>query len=144
MNLLVKTLAVVAICSSALPAAAQEYRAVNTLYVNRVDKYVFEVIGRPSANREDYWCGAGDYVRRVIGAPWKTKIFVVSGISRGVTTGAKSAARFTLHPEEVGIEPYEAGWISDTLTIGYSRSVTFAFDRCHRRPGFYGVGLQMF
>ena len=129
-------------CLVALPATSQEFRAVNTLYVNRVDKNVIEVIGRPGANREDYWCGIGDYVRRVVRAPWKTKIYVVSDIGRGVTTGAKSAAKFTLTPEAIGIEPYEASFITNVLAVGYSRSLTYAFDMCHRRPGFFYPGLR--
>ena len=129
-------------CLVALPATSQEFRAVNTLYVNRVDKNVIEVIGRPGANREDYWCGIGDYVRRVVRAPWKTKIYVVSDIGRGVTTGAKSAAKFTLTPEAIGIEPYEASFITNVLAVGYSRSLTYAFDMCHRRPGFFYPGIR--
>ena len=131
-----RSLAVVAACLVALPVTAQEFRAVNSLYVNRVDQHVIEVIGRPGANKDDYWCGIGDYVRRVEQVPWKTEIYVVSGIGRGVTTGARDAVTFTLTPEAVGIEPYEANFITDILTIGYSRSLTYAFDRCHLRPGF--------
>jgi len=136
-----KSLVIVAACSVALPLTAQEFRAINSLYVNRVDKNVIEVIGRPGANKEDYWCGVGDYVRRVVRAPWKTKIYVVSGIGRGVTTGARDAVTFTLTPEAIGIEPYEASLILDVLKVGYSRSLTYAFDRCYLRPFFFNSGI---
>ncbi|WP_164860819.1 hypothetical protein [Parasedimentitalea marina] len=144
MQRIFRSLAVVSACSLALPVMAQEFQATNSLYVNRVDQNVIEVIGRPGANKDDYWCGIGDYVRRVERAPWKTKIYVVSGIGRGVTTGARDAVTFTLKPEAIGLEPYEASYISDILKVGYSRSLTFAFDRCHLRPGFYSLRFGVF
>jgi len=128
-----KFLAVIAALSVALPTSALAFRAINTLDVNRVDKNVFEVVGRPGVIKDDYWCGAGDYLRRELQLPWKTKIYVVSGIGRGVTTGARSAVQFTLNPEAVGITPYEASWVGDVLTVGYARSVTAAFHHCDRR-----------
>lgn len=133
MKPVLKSLAVIAAFSVALPTAALAFRAVNTLDVNKVDKNVFEVVGRPGAIKDDYWCGAGDYLRRELQLPWKTKIYVVSGIGRGVTTGARSAVKFTLNPEAVGIIPYEANWVGDVLTVGYARSVTAAFHHCDRR-----------
>jgi hypothetical protein len=133
------SLAFIAACSLALPLTAQEFRATNSLYVNRVDKNQIEVIGRPGVQKEDYWCGIGDYVRRVVRAPWKTRIYVVSDVGRGVTTGAKTAVRFTLHPNAIGIEPYENSLILNVLTVGYSRSVTAAFDQCYRRPFFMNM-----
>lgn len=133
MNKVLKPIAFVAMLFVAQAVDAQSYRAINTLQVNKADANVFEVIGRPGAMKEDYWCGAGDYVRRTQNVPWKTKIFVVSDISRGITTGAKSAVRFTLNPEAIGIEPYESNWIGNVLTVGYSRSVTSAFDQCYKR-----------
>jgi hypothetical protein len=141
---ILKSIAILAAFSAALPLTAQEFRAINSLYVNRVDKNVIEVIGRPGVNKEDYWCGIGDYVRRVVRAPWKTEIYVVSGIGRGVTTGARDAVRFTLTPEAIGIEPYESNLILDVLTVGYSRSLTYAFDRCYLRPGFFNMRIGFF
>ena len=133
MRISIESLFIVTMCLVSLPLAAQEFRAINSLHVIQADENVFEVIGRPGALKEDYWCGAGDYVRRVLSVPWKTEIFVVSDISRGVTTGARSAVRFTLTPEAIGIEPYEANWIGNVLTVGYSRSVTGAFGACYKR-----------
>ncbi|MVO16241.1 hypothetical protein [Parasedimentitalea huanghaiensis] len=128
-----KSLALVAAIAVALPTAALAFRAINTLDVNRVDANIFEVIGRPAAIKDDYWCGAGDYLRRELQLPWNTKIYVVSGIGRSVTTGARSAVQFTLNPDALGIEPYEKSWVSDVLTVGYGRSVTAAFHHCDRR-----------
>lgn len=128
-----KALVCVVALAAALPVNAQSYRSINSLEVVKADANVIEVIGRVGAGKEDYWCSVGDYVRRVLQLPWKTEIYVVSDISRSVTTGAKSAARFTLHPEKIGIEPYESNWIGNVLTVGYSRSVTAAFDACYLR-----------
>ncbi len=133
MKLVLKSLAAVATFSAILPTAVMAFQAINTLQVNKIDKNTFEVIGRPGAMKDDYWCGAGDYLRRELRLPWKTKIYVVSGIGRGVTTGAKSAVRFTLSLEAHGIEPYEKSWVGDVLTVGYGRSVTAAFHHCDRR-----------
>lgn len=133
MKPVLKILAVLTAISAALPTAVLAFQAINTLQVNKVDKNIFEVVGRPGATKNDYWCGAGDYLRRELQLPWKTKIYVVSGIGRGVTTGARSAVQFTLHPEALGIELYEKSWVGDVLTVGYGRTVTAAFYYCDRR-----------
>lgn len=139
MKRIFKPLAIVAASVLALPLTAQEFRATNSLYVTRVDQNVIEVIGRPGVQKEDYWCGIGDYVRRVVRAPWKTRIYVVSDVGRGMTTGARDAVTFTLTPNAIGIEPYQSNLILNVLTVGYSRSVTAAFDQCYRRPLFMNM-----
>ncbi|KAE9627895.1 hypothetical protein FEE96_06565 [Parasedimentitalea maritima] len=133
MKPLYRSFALIAAIAVALPTAALAFRAVNSLQVNQVDSNVFEVIGRAGAFKEDYWCGAGDYLRRQLRLPWSTEIYVVSEIGRGVTTGARSAVQFTINPEAVGVVPYEKSWVSNILTVGYSRSVTAAFHYCDRR-----------
>jgi hypothetical protein len=143
MKSVLKSLALVAVFSAALPLTARAFTAVNSLVVNQVDANVIEVVGRPGAFKEDYWCGIGDYVRRELGLPWKTRIYVVSGLGRSVTTGAIDAATFTLNPQAIGIEPYEKSLITDILTIGYSRSLNGAFDQCHRR-NFLNIRFGVF
>lgn len=127
-----KPFAILAVLSVAVPTTAFAFRAISRMDVNKVDKNVFEVVGRAGAIKNDYWCAAGDYLRRELRLPWSTKIYVVSGIGRGVTTGAASAVQFTLDLEAVGIEPYTNSWVSDVLTPGYGRSVTAAFHYCDR------------
>lgn len=115
---------------AAVPAAAQAFTAVNRLQVVPAGTSQFEVIGRAGAFKPDYWCAAGDYVRKSLGLSWQTKIYAVDGISRSLTTGARSAVRFTLDPEAAGITPYDANWVGDILTPGYSMRANAAFGEC--------------
>jgi len=133
MKRILKSLALIAAFSGVLPSAALAFRAINGLDVNKVDNNVFEVIGRGRLGKSDYWCSAADYLRRQQGLPWKTKIYVVSGIGRGVTTGARSAVRFTANPDAIGLPLYEGGWVGDILTVGYGMSMTSANNYCNDR-----------
>lgn len=133
MNRVLKSLALIAAFSVALPSVALAFRAINGLDVNKVDKNVLEVIGGGRLVKSDYWCSAADYLRRQQGMPWKTKIYVVSGIGRGVTSGAKSAVRFTANPEAIGLPLYDGGWVGDILTVGYGMSITSANNYCNDR-----------
>lgn len=126
-------LTVLAALTAAAPTSAQAFRAINTLDVVPIDRNRFEVIGRPRAIKNDYWCAAGDYLRRQLQLPWSTKIYVVTGIQRSEVTGARSAVQFTLAPEAIGLEPYSSSWVSDVLKPGYARDVTAAFHHCDRR-----------
>lgn len=112
------------------PVQAGGFRAVNGLTAVPLPDGAIEVKGRPVRFRDEYWCAVGDYARRGLRLPWNTEIYVVRGIGPAATGGARSAVRFTTAPERLGVEPYQANWVGDILTPGYSRSVTAAFGNC--------------
>lgn len=108
---------------------ASSFYAVNRLQVVALSEYEIEVIGRPGAYKSSYWCAAADFLRRNR-VPWKTRVYVVSGIGRGVSTGARSAVRFTLDPQASDVEIYENNVITDILHPGYGRTLTSAWGEC--------------
>ncbi|MFS4582560.1 hypothetical protein [Phaeobacter sp. C3_T13_0] len=106
------------------------YRAINRLQVVPAAAGQFEVIGRAGALKSDYWCAAGDYVRKSLGLPWQTKIYAVADIGAGTTTGARSAVRFTLDPAAAGVTPFVGSWTGNILTPGYALRTNSAFGKC--------------
>lgn len=127
-------IAAVAACTS---AASGQFYALNRFQVVPLNPYEFEVVGRPGGLKPDYWCAIGDFLRRQK-VPWRTRIYAMSGIERGVATGARTAVRFTLDPAASGIEVYENSLITDVLTVGYGRDLTSAWGECREViiPGF--------
>ena len=62
-----------------LPLASGAWQADNLLTVNPLPNGVFEVIGRPGSAGSDYWCAAGDYALRVLGASGTQRIYITRG-----------------------------------------------------------------
>ncbi|MFV1493464.1 hypothetical protein VWX97_19935 [Phaeobacter sp. JH18-32] len=114
----------------ALAVPASAFRAINRLEVVPAGASQFEVIGRAGALKSDYWCAAGDYVRKSLGLPWQTKIYAVDGIGASSTTGARSAVRFTLDPAAAGVTPFTGNWTGDILTPGYAFRANAAYGKC--------------
>ncbi|WP_293575486.1 hypothetical protein [Phaeobacter sp.] len=113
--------------------AEQPFKAINRLTVVPIGGGEFEVIGRAGAFKPDYWCAAGDYVRKSLALDWQTQIYAIDGISRSVTSDARSAVRFTLDPEQSGITPHQSNWVGDILTPGFSMRTSSAFGECEDR-----------
>ncbi|UTS79888.1 hypothetical protein [Phaeobacter piscinae] len=114
----------------ALSTPAFAFRAINRLEVVPAGTGQFEVIGRAGALKSDYWCAAGDYVRKSLGLSWQTKIYAVDGIGPSATTGARSAVRFTLDPAAAGVTPFTGNWTGDILTPGYAFRANAAYGKC--------------
>ena len=94
----------------------------------------FEVIPKSSGSYSDFWCGASEYSRRVKGASWTDRIYVVQGRSTSVTTGRRSAVQYTLSPVEVGVAPPPQGWLALGIKPGDSMSVQQAHSYCMQVP----------
>lgn len=84
------------IATVATPTVA--WRATNSHAVNALSPTSFEVIGRGGISSSDYWCAAGDYARRALGAPLDQRIYVSRARGRSETEHAKSAVQFSLEP----------------------------------------------
>ncbi|PSL20015.1 hypothetical protein [Shimia abyssi] len=121
----------VAALSVAIASEAVAFRTVNNQIVNPVNSVEIEVIGRPGNTKPDFWCAAADFfVRR--NAPWKTRIYVKTGIGQGVTQASPNAVVFTTDPAASGVEVYTNNVVSDILTPGYGRSLTYAWGECDK------------
>ncbi len=66
--------------------------------VNAVNEQVFEVIPQAGAQRAQFWCGAGDYASRTLGASSRDRVYVVSEIGPGVTRETREAMQFSMSP----------------------------------------------
>lgn len=102
--------------------------------VNPVNPSVFEVIARTAGSGPDYWCGAGEYAERALGAGWDQPIYIVRGRGPSETTGRRSAVQFSLDPAAVG-DPARGGvFMLNALRPGDSMSVQQAMSYCVRPP----------
>lgn len=121
--------AAVLACATALPAAADTFIANRGVRVLPVNDTVFEVVPGRSGGTWEYWCAAAEYARRVLGADWTDRYYVVRGRDVSVTTGRRSSVQFTLHPEQAGV-PAKIGWLSLGFQPGESLSVQQGYGYC--------------
>lgn len=99
--------------------------------VNPVNADVFEVIARPGNERNQFWCGAGEYAHRALDAPSNAKVYVVGGAGSAVTMEAPSGAQFSLKPanQVTGATGRDSRW---GPRLGQSMFVADARGRCGR------------
>jgi hypothetical protein len=113
-----------------LPAAATAFTSVNRQTVNPLPNGGFEVVARPGAFSEDYWCAAGDFARRSLRIPWDTQLYVSRTLGPSDTTGRRSAVQFSTDPANVRQPADPDRPLPSLLRPGTSQSVTAAFGRC--------------
>jgi len=80
----------------ALPQVTHGFQGKRGTTVNAVNDSVFEVVARTAGSAQEYWCGAADYARGELGAPWSAKITLVRGRGPSETTGRRSAVQYAL------------------------------------------------
>ena len=107
-------LSMICLALAAMPVAANAFIAENRHHVNPLPGGAFEVIGEPGSGGAAYWCAAGDYATRVLGAGGTQRIYISRGRGRPETSNRRSAVQFSMTPP--------AG--ADT-----SRSLTLQVDR---------------
>lgn len=118
----------IAAVAGLLPVSASAFIAENRLQVNPLPNGGFEVIGQPGSGPAQYWCAAGDYALRVLGAGASRPVYMTRGIGAPVTSDRKSAIQFSLSAPE-------GGQAADSLTLSLDRvgdrlSVAFASNYC--------------
>ncbi|MDE4173418.1 hypothetical protein PXK01_04575 [Phaeobacter sp. PT47_59] len=117
-----------------LGSAAQAFTTSDGVRVNPVSPGVFEVIPQNSGSPRDFWCGASEYARRVLGAGWQDKVYVLRGRGVSVTTGKRSAVQFTLSAERIDVPSVgRRSWLRIGLRVGDALSVQQAGLYCHDR-----------
>lgn len=122
-------------CSLALMAgcadtgSSGQFVARGGIKVFPVNADVFEVAARPGQLQSDFWCGAGDYARRALGASDSTLIYVVGGAGPGVMSESRDAAQFSLKPlsQVSGATGRTGSW---GPKLGQASRVVLARQRC--------------
>lgn len=89
-------IAAFALCTGLGMSAAQAWQADNFHEVNPVGDVAFEVIGRAGSAGPDYWCAAGDYALRVLGAASNQRIYLVRKRGAPETSDRSQAVQFSL------------------------------------------------
>ncbi len=114
-----------------LPGAVLAFSGRNGTRVAPVNKNVFEVVVRNTGAGPEYWCGASEFARRVLGAGWKTEIYIARARGQSVTTGRKSAVQFTIDPGAAGVTPIPPALSLNSLKVGDHMSVQRANAFCN-------------
>jgi hypothetical protein len=112
-----------------VPEVALAWWAWNRHEVLPVSKSVFEVIGRPGSGPREYWCGAGDYVYRNMGAPGVQRVYIVEAIGPSVNRPGKKSVKFSLTPPKgVSTSP---GYSLSVKAVGDNLSAAAAQQYCY-------------
>ena len=72
------------------------WTAQNLLEVQQLNSEVIEVIGGAGSGPAQYWCGAGDYFRRVKGIGGAQRIYIWRGVGPSETQAGRAAVQFAL------------------------------------------------
>jgi hypothetical protein len=112
-----------------LPTAGLAWQADNRLEVTPLpERAAFEVIGRPGSAGPDYWCAAGDYALRVMGAPGNARIYIVRGRGTPETSERLSSVQFSLNQPAGDTQPNPP--FLSMKRVGDNLSVSFARNYC--------------
>ncbi|WP_353344375.1 hypothetical protein [Aquicoccus sp. SU-CL01552] len=129
-----RTLAAFTALCLALPFSAEAFTGRNGTRVNPINDSSFEVITRIGGAVDDYWCGASDYARRVLGASWTAQIYLLRGRGPSVTTGRRTAVQFTMDADAAPPEGQGQFQKYSLLNPGSHMSVQGAATFCQISP----------
>lgn len=112
-----------------LPSLAGAWTAENRHKVALISDSVFEVVGRPGSGGQEFWCAAGDYARRVLGAAAAQRVYLVRGPAPAQTRNWNRAVLFSLTPPSgANLEP---GITLSVNRIGDNLNATLAQSYCN-------------
>lgn len=95
-----------------MPGLSLAWLADNRHTVEPISESVFEVVGRSGSGGPEFWCAAGDYARRALGASAAQRVYLVRGPAPAITRDWNRAVLFSL------VQPQDAD-----LTPGFNLSV---------------------
>ena len=113
-----------------LPVLADAFTARNYHKVGQISDDVFEVVGRPGSGGQEFWCAAGDYARRMLGAKASQRVYLVRGPGVAQTRNRNRAVLFSLTPPEGG--DTRTTLFLSVKTIGSNLNVSMASNYCYR------------
>lgn len=112
-----------------LPEVALAWRAWNRHEVLPVSENTFEVVSRVGSGPREFWCGAGDFVYRRMGAPGVQRIYIVKAIGESVNRPGRKAVQFSLiAPKGVSTNP---GYSLSVKAVGDNLSAASAQQYCY-------------
>jgi len=79
-----------------VPGWVGAWRAINRHEVYPVSDTVFEVLNEVGSGPVDYWCGAGDFARHVMGTPATQRIYIWRAIGPSATRQGRKSVQFSL------------------------------------------------
>ena len=124
------TAALVAMAATAVPLPVAAFTGRKGTQAAQINDKVFEVSLRRSGDGQAYWCGAADYARRVLKAPWSARIFVVRGEGPSVNPKRRNAVQFTLDPGGAGVTPTGPSLSLNRMLVGDSMTIQKANVYC--------------
>jgi hypothetical protein len=120
-----------ALAVATAPAAAWAYRASNWLVVNSVGGDTFEVISSAGTSPAQFWCAAGEYAFRRLGAASNQRIYLSRARGSSQSAPGRTAVTFSLTPP-AGVDTEAAKGITlSTTRIGDNLSTAFATQYCY-------------
>jgi len=132
MSPLSRSLAALTALCLVLPIPAGAFNGRRDTRAFAIDDTTFEVIARTAGSADDYWCGASDYARRVLNAPWTAQIYVLRKRGPSVTTGRRTAVQFTL--DAVPPQSQDQAQILNLMKPGNHLSLQLAAMYCAPPP----------
>lgn len=118
-----------------VPLQAGAWIAENRNHVNPLPENGFEVVGQSGAySSMAFWCSAGDYARRVLGAGPTQRIYVIRERGPAVTRDKKSAVHFSLvAPAGADTHPR---FLLTVVRVGDNLNAASAQNYCYDRKDF--------
>lgn len=113
------------------PGVALGWRGFGWLDVYPVNDKVFEVVERPGAMTSDFWCSAGEYAHRVLGASAVQRIYIWRGRGPAATVANRKSVQFSLVPPENAQE--RKGYSLSIKTPGFNVNTATAQRFCEDR-----------
>ncbi|MFC3614277.1 hypothetical protein ACFORG_10940 [Lutimaribacter marinistellae] len=114
-----------------LPGSALAFTAFNRHEVEPVGNGVFEVLNEVGSGAQQYWCGAGDYAIRVLGAGATQRVYLWRAKGPAQTRANRQSVQFSLTaPTGVDTTP---GLSLSTKRVGDNMTAASAQNYCYDR-----------
>lgn len=128
------------VCAGVLAGCGVEndyFRTTRGERVYALEGGVFEVALMDQGYLPGYWCNAGNYARRALGAGWNDRVYVHRGLGPGVAANRKNTVLFTLTPPGA---PQSEGAIVriNAFKPGQNLTVRNAESQCRSDPFRFG------
>ena len=124
-----KSILSLCVALSLIPVTGQAWRAFNGTEVNPVRNGVFEVIPHGRSGPQQFWCGAGDYARSVLGVAPTQRIYIWRAIGPSETRPGAKSVQFALSPPP-GKENVSAGYSLSVKVEGDNLDAAMAQRYC--------------
>ena len=124
-----RSAALVLALACAVPASAERFAAPGDASVYPIDASQFEVVVPSFKGVAMFWCGASQYARLVLDAPWDAQISISRSLGNSEVTDGRSAVQFTLQPATLGIDTFRSA-TPGAFPVGDTYSVSQASLGC--------------